>query len=173
MVALEGGMCGCSRGVCVVALGGHVWLLRGACVVAPGVCGCCQGGCVVALRWHAWLLPGGMHGCSRGMCVVALGGMRGGSGEGGIRGCSWEACMVAARGVHGCCWGGHAWLLWGVHGIRRDMEIRSMSGWYASYWNAFLLFRNVLNAILWCYLHKKLKISKSASEKKNGNSDGP
>ena len=86
MVALEGGMCGCSRGVCVVALGGHVWLLRGACVVAPGVCGCCQGGCVVALRWHAWLLPGGMHGCSRGMCVVALGG----------------ACMVdLGRGVSG------------------------------------------------------------------------
>ena len=41
-----------------------------------------------------------------------------------------------------------------------------MSGRYASYWNAFLLFRNLLNAILWCYLHKKLKISKSASEKK-------
>ena len=27
----------------------------------------------------------------------------------------------------------------GVHGIRRDTEIRSMSGRYASYWNAFLL----------------------------------
>ena len=40
--------------------------------------------------------------------------------------------------------GGHAWLLWGacmaapggVHGF--SDEIRSMSGRYASYWNAFL-----------------------------------
>ena len=33
---LWGGMRGCSWGVCMVAPGGHVWLLRGACVVAPG-----------------------------------------------------------------------------------------------------------------------------------------
>ena len=39
------------EGACVVAPGGHAWLL---------------GGC-------AWLLPGGMHGCS-GVCVVAPGG---------------------------------------------------------------------------------------------------
>ena len=38
MVASGGGMCGCSRGACMVALGGHAWLLWG----------------------------GGMHGCSRG-----------------------------------------------------------------------------------------------------------
>ena len=44
------------RGVCVVALGGHAWLLWGACVVALG----------------------GMHGCSGG--VVASGGMCGCSG---------------------------------------------------------------------------------------------
>ena len=54
-----GPMCGCSQG-------GHAWLLRGgmrggACVVAPG------GVCVVAPR-------GGMHGCSRGACMVARGG---------------------------------------------------------------------------------------------------
>ena len=35
-------------------LGGHVWLLGGACVVAPG-----GGG-------HAWFLPGGMRGFCRG-----------------------------------------------------------------------------------------------------------
>ena len=50
------------------------------------------------------------------------------------------ACMVA---------GGHAWLLggmcgcWGVCMVAGGAcigygEIRSMSGWYASYWNAFL-----------------------------------
>ena len=55
-------------------------------------------------------------------CVVAPGGC----------GCS-GGCVVAA--------GGCAWLLpggGGVHGIRRDTEIRSMSERYASYWNAFL-----------------------------------
>ena len=44
-------MCGCSGGVCVVALGG--------CVVAPWG------------RGRAWLLQGGMCGCSVGVCVVA------------------------------------------------------------------------------------------------------
>ena len=48
---LPGGMCGCSWGVCVVALGG--------CMVAlGGMHGCSWG--------HAWLLPGGIHGCSGG-----------------------------------------------------------------------------------------------------------
>ena len=71
-------MRGCSRGACMVALGGHVWLLWGACMVALG--------------GHAWLLGGGMRGCS-----------------------------------------GH------VRGFFD--EIRSMSGRYASYWNAFLFFK--------------------------------
>ena len=39
-----------------------------------------------------------------------------------------EACMA----------GGHAWRVGGMRG--RYYEIRSMSGWYASYWNAFLFF---------------------------------
>ena len=52
--------------------------------------------------------------------MVALGGC-GCSGGG--------ACVVAP--------GGRAWLLWrGMHGF--SDEIRSMSGRYASYWNAFL-----------------------------------
>ena len=43
--------------------------------------------------WHAWLLWGvGVVGCSRGGCVVALGG----------------ACVVATRGS--------AWQKWGMHG---------------------------------------------------------
>ena len=123
------------KGGCAWLLGGRAWLLGGACVVAPrGVRGCsgggmhgCSGGacvvapggvCVVALGGHVWLL--------RGVCVVA-----------------WGACVVAP--------GGHVWLLpggawffrggaWffrgGMHGFFH--EIRSMSGRYASYWNAFL-----------------------------------
>ena len=72
-----------------------------------------------------------MHGCSQwGACMVAPGG----------------ACVVAL-GVCVVARGGGAWLLLGfmrgcsrggMHGIRRDTEIRSMSRRYASYWNAFL-----------------------------------
>ena len=81
------------------------------CILVTGVCP--QGG-------HAWLwgacvaagghvwLPGGMHGC-------------------------WGACMVV-RG-HAFLWG-HAWL-WGGACVGYD-EMRSMSGRYAYFWNAFL-----------------------------------
>ena len=71
--------------------GGHAWLLWGACVVAPGgVHGCSGGVCMVALGGHVWgVYMGGMHGCSRG----------------GMHGCS-GGCMVAL--------GGHVWLLWGA-----------------------------------------------------------
>ena len=117
----RGGMCGCGG----EAGGGRAWLLGGA------MCGC-SGGMRGCLGGHAWLLLGGVHGCSRGACMVARG-----------------VCMVASggrawllQGGMGGCSGGHAWLLWVggiVCGIRRDTEIRSMSGRYASYWNAFLL----------------------------------
>ena len=68
-----------------------------------------------------------MHGCSRGGHAWLLGSMHGCSG----------ACMAAPRGScvvapRGAC------IVGGVHGIRRDTEIRSMSGRYAYYWNAFL-----------------------------------
>ena len=155
---LPGGMCGCSQG-------GHAWLPpRGACMVARGgawlltgggMHGCSWGGCMVGcsqgglggMHGCSW---GGMRGCSRGASVVALGGMRG---------CSWGACMVAPGGACMVALGGHAWLLpgghvwlllgghaWllggGVHGFFD--EIQSMSGWYASYWNAFLFkFKNL------------------------------
>ena len=108
----------CSQGGCAWLLGGmcgcqgHAWLL--------GVCACSGG--------HAWL-PGG-HAWFWGACVVA----------GGVHGCQ-GACMVL---------GGCAWLPGGVHGCQGACmvaggasvgynEIWSMSGRYASYWNAFLL----------------------------------
>ena len=92
-------------------------------------------GCSRGEGGHAWLLRGGRA------CVVAPGG--------------WGACMVAPGGawllrggtcvvaLGGCMAapGGHARLLWGgVHGFFN--EIWSMSGWYASYWNAFLFLSN-------------------------------
>ena len=83
----------------------------------------------------------GVHGC-RGACMVARGSVllqwacvvAGGCGWlwGHVCGCR-GACMVAA----GHAWrrGGHAW--WQGAGVGYE-EIRSMSGRYASYWNAFL-----------------------------------
>ena len=70
---------------------------------------------------HAWL-PGGVHGCRGclwlpGVCAWL---------PGGVCGC-WGACVVAG-GV--CVVAAGAW-------IGYD-EIRSMSGRYSSYWNAFL-----------------------------------
>ena len=79
--------------------------------------------------------------------------------QGGMSG-SWGVCMVA-RGVHGCqggmhgcggvcmvAWGcmvagGHVWLWGGACMVARRAcigydKIQSMSGQYASYWNAFL-----------------------------------
>ena len=120
-------MCGCwCCGACVVAGGGHAWLLGGACVVAGGGghAWLLAGACMVAGGRHAWLLVGGMRGCWWGACMVT----------GGV-------CMVAG-GVHGC-WQG-ACMAAGGADIGYD-EIRSMSGRYASYWNAFLLLKENLH----------------------------
>ena len=105
----------------ILFTGGHAWLLW-------------WGGCVVA--WEGvWLLGGA--------CVVAPGGV-----HGFIRG----ACMVL--------FGGHAWFYWGgMHGFIwggvRDFfsffgynEIRSMSGRYTSYWNAFLFKDLIAHGVL-------------------------
>ena len=92
-----------------------------------------------------------MRGCSGGRVWLSRGGMRGCSGE--------RAWLLG--GGHVVALGGHVWLLWGggmhgcyggvcgfcqggVRGFSRGAcvgydEIRSMSGRYASYWNAFLL----------------------------------
>ena len=118
----------------MVVRGGHVWLLWGvACVVAQGHAwllgghAWLLGGHAWLLGGHAWLLWGGMHGCSGGsMC-----------------GCSRGACVVAPGGGMRGCSGG-------VCGIRRDTEIRSMSGRYASYWNAFLLYTGLVSE---CFEH--------------------
>ena len=71
--------------------------------------------------WRAWLLRGGGYGCSGGV---------------GVCGCSrGDVCGCLGGG------GGHAWMLWGsIRGIWQDTEIWSMSGRYASYWNAFLFW---------------------------------
>ena len=122
VILSRGGRRGCSRGVCMVALGGCAWLLwggmrgcsRGACVVARRGMRGCQGVCMVA-RGACMVAP-------RGACVVASGGACM-AAQGGMCGCSGEACVVALRGG-------------GMRGFSN--EIRSMSGRYASYWNAFL-----------------------------------
>ena len=107
----------------------HIFLLPPANVVCEGyvftpVCDSVNTG------GRAWLVLGGIvRGCSGGMCGCSgghvwffLGGMHGFS-RGGMHGFFWGACVVFSRGA---C-------------IGYD-EIRSMSGRYASYWNAFLLY---------------------------------
>ena len=79
-----------------------------------------RGACMVAPQGACMVAPGGVHGCSGWACMVA----------------PWGACMVAPRG--------HAWLLRVVCMVALGggwllRSIRSMSGRYASYWNAFLL----------------------------------
>ena len=84
--------------------------------------GVCVAGGVHGRGWRAW--QGGMHG----------GGIHGG-GE----------CMAGGMHHRGACVaGGHPWQ-GGIHGrgaptqqILRDTVIPSMSGRYASYWNALL-----------------------------------
>ena len=107
--------------------------------------------------WHAWrggacvaggmhdrgVVGGGGHGWQgmdawQGVCVA--GGMHGGghAWQGGMHGgghVKQGACMAGGMHGRGCMAGGRAW--WGgVHG--RYYKIWSMSGRYASYWNAFL-----------------------------------
>ena len=61
VVAPVGGVRGCSRGGHAWLLpGGHAWLLwRGLCGCSWGACVVALGGCVLLLGGHAWLLPGG------------------------------------------------------------------------------------------------------------------
>ena len=63
-----------------------------------------------------------------GACMVAPGGGHVWFYSRGVHGFIWGACMVLFRG--GMC---------GFFSFFRYNEIRSMSGRYASYWNAFLL----------------------------------
>ena len=93
-------------------------MVAGSMRVCGGVCDC-WGACVVAGE--------GGHGCG-GACMVAR------EGACMVVGC---VCMVA--GLQGCvCMvGGHVWLSGACIGYD---EIWSMSGRYASYWNAFSFF---------------------------------
>ena len=141
-----GGVRGFIRGACMVLFGGHVWFYSGVCVwfylvggVHGFIWGVCMvlfgGACMVLFGGHVWFYLGGMHGFIWGACVVLFGG----------------ACVVLFRGMHGFIQGGMCGFIWGgMHGFSRGgvhgffsffgyNEIRSMSGQYASYWNAFLL----------------------------------
>ena len=123
---------------------GQGYVFTGVCdsVHRGGVHGCCGGvrGC------------GGVHGCRGGMsgcqgCVWLRGDMCGCQGVCMIAG---GACMVAGGGAAwlwegeacvvagGCMVAGGACVVAEGACIGYD-EIRSMSGRYASYWNAFLL----------------------------------
>ena len=93
----------------------------------------CWGACVVALGGHAWFYSGGrawfysggVHGFIRGVRGFIWGAW---FYLGGVCGFIQWGCMVLFSGG-------------GVHGFFsffRYNEIRSMSGRYASYWNAFL-----------------------------------
>ena len=102
--------------------GGHAWLhwggVRG--FIWGGVCGFISGG-------RAWFYSGGMRGFIGGHAWFYSGG-------------AW----FYSGGMRGFIQGGRAWFF-SFFGYN---EIRSMSGRYASYWNAFLfiglfyIFRN-------------------------------
>ena len=114
-------------------------------------------GCSGGLRGFIW---GGMHGFIWGACMVLFGGGVHGFIPGACMvlfgGCAWfysGACMVLFRGAcmvlfsRGACVvlfsGGACMVLFsrgGMHQFFGYNEIRSMSGRYASYWNAFLSF---------------------------------
>ena len=125
------------RGVCVAGGGMHG---RGACVAG----GCAwqggrawQGGCAWQGGVHVFIRLGGRAWFYSGGCMVLFGG--------GVRGFIWGGVCGFIRGgmrgfirggVHGFIRGGGMRVFFSFSGYN---EIRSMSGRYASYWNAFLL----------------------------------
>ena len=119
-----GGVCGFIQGgMCGFIWGGHVWFYL------EGVHGFIQGGMCGFIWGRAWFYLSSVHGFIWGVCMVLFGG-------GGMHGIIRGACVVLL--------GGCAWFYSGVGGMRGFFsffgynEIRSMSGWYASYWNAIL-----------------------------------
>ena len=107
---------------------GHAWFYLGGMhgFIWGGMHGFIRGG-------HVWFYLGGMHDFIRGHAWFYSGGM-----HGFIRG-----------GMHGFIWGGMCgFSRGGVCGFFSFLgynEIRSMSGRYASYWNAFL-FINIFTS---------------------------
>ena len=128
---------GCSRGACMVAPEGCAWFYLGVCAwFYLGVYG----------------FSGGMHGFIWGACMVLFG----------------EASWFYFGGMHGFIQGACMVLFGGsMHGFFSFFgynEIRSMSGWYASYWNAFLFC--VVLALRWwqrlcchCFMWMDLYVS--------------
>ena len=110
-------MRGCSGGCAWFYLGGIHGFIRG------GMCGFIWGVCMVLFFGGACVV---LFGGVVGGCVVLFGG----------------ACVVLFGGMRGFIWG-HAWFysggVCGFFSFFGYNEIRSMSGRYASYWNAFLL----------------------------------
>ena len=132
-VVLFGGACMVLfGGACMVLFGGHAWFYSGG-----GMRGFIRGGgaCVVLFGGHAWFYLGGVWFYSGGHAWFYSGGMHGFIREG--------VCVVLfGGGMRGFIWG-CAWFYFGggVHGFSSFFgynEIWSMSGRYASYWNAFL-----------------------------------
>ena len=120
-----GEACVVARGACMVAQGGMRGCsggmrgCSGGCMVAlGGVCGFFRGCAWFFLGGHVWFFLGGVRGFCQGVCMVFSGG-----------------CMVFP--------GGCAWFFPGGACIGYD-EIWSMSGRYASYWNAFLFQLNLM-----------------------------
>ena len=112
------GMHGKGGGACIAG-GVHS---RGACMAGEA----CMAGGLHGSRGAC--MAGGMHGREGGHAWQGKGGMHGREG-----GCTWQG------GMHGR---GHAWqgaCMAGGGMCGRYYEIRSMSGQYASYWNAYLL----------------------------------
>ena len=134
----------------------HVW--QGVCMAGGmhggGVQGrgmCMAGGHVVGrvcmaedMGGREACVAGGMHG--RGACMAGGTCMAGGCAwHGDMCGREWQggvhgigACVAGVAWQGGMCGrGGHAW---DAHPLpSRYYKIWSMGGWYASYWNAFLL----------------------------------
>ena len=111
-------------------IGGHAWFYSGGMhgFISGGACMVLfRGACVVLFGGHAWFYSGGA-------CVVLFGG-HAWFYSGGMRGFIWG-------GVHGFIRGG----MRGFFSFFGYNEIRSMSGRYASYWNAFLLYSLLLLA---------------------------
>ena len=126
---------------------------EGACMVAL------EGACVVFSGGLAWFFQGAMHGFfwGRGACVFFWGGGYVWLLQGGMCGCSGGCACFFPGGVHGFSWG-HVWFFPGGVCIGYD-EIRSMSGRYASYWNAFLLLKYIYRAKAMSFILGKFNLS--------------
>ena len=148
--------CPWGGGLCMVARGGMRGFIRGgmhgfiwgACVVLFGRA------CMVLFSGHAWFYSGGT-------CVVLFGGHAWFYSAGGMHG-------FIQQGVHGFIQqGGACMVLFSRGGMRGFFnfsgynEIRSMSGQYASYWNAFLLFKSISHQ---CYFYIVYRPKRSAED---------